>query len=544
MRNRSDRTTSWNRRRAALGVCLGAALLFVCGAPANAATQAAPSPGAAEAEAADGLRQRVESAFEVLPFRGGLLLRPVEDYRGIRTVELAGASLAINGQSVGREAARAWLGEHAEDVFRLLEMEPDERLAALGVAGPPEGLPESAAAAEERAEETEGGDAAGEEREAGQAESPEEPEDPQAAEIPPVAETPEVPEAPEAPEAPERPRIRRGSQTVVGSHVHVAADEIVDGVVVFGGSATVDGRVDGDVMVVGGTVRIDGEVTADATVVGGSIHLGPRSEVGGDATAVGGAVIRDAGARVGGRIEEVREGWGPWWPGVFWNWDVGRHWSPWNWVWDLTWPLAELLLMALLVALVIAVGRDTVERVGARAAAGPVRAGVTGLLVAILTLPVLMIVITLLAISIIGIPILVVLVLLFVFVGIPGLLVMALVGYSGVAVRLGRWSEGRFGWRVPGPYLAALVGLLFLHLLELVGSLLDFGPVSVFGTMFLLAGGVVQFVAWFVGFGAVCLLLYERRARRRAARNAGAPLPPPPAQDQPPPPAPPPEDRA
>ncbi|MFP3941408.1 MAG: hypothetical protein ACLF0P_14005, partial [Thermoanaerobaculia bacterium] len=470
-------------------------------------------------------------------------------YRGIRTVELGASTVAINGQTVGRDVARSWLGEHAEEVDRLLEMPPEERLESLGVAGPPEGLPETAAAEEEeQAEVGEGARSATEGRERAEdegpeaAERPEEPERPEQAEGPEAPEPPEEPEPPEAPEPPEEPRIRRGSQTVVGSHVHVAADEVVDGVLVFGGSATVDGRVNGDVMVVGGTVRVDGEVRADVTVVGGSIRLGPEAEVGGDATAVGGSVTRSTGAEVGGRIEEVREGWGPWWPGLFWNWDAGRHWSPWNWVWDLTWPLAELMLLALLVALIIAVGRDTVERVGARAAAAPARAGVTGLLVAILTLPVLIIVITLLAISIIGIPILVVLVLLFVFVGIPGLLVMALVGYSGVALRLGRWSEGRFGWRLPGPYLAALVGLLLLHLLELVGSLLDFGPVSVFGTMFLLAGGIVQFVAWFVGFGAVCLLLYERRARRRAARNAGTPLPPP-HQDQPPPPSPPPEER-
>ncbi|MFP3940879.1 MAG: hypothetical protein ACLF0P_11275, partial [Thermoanaerobaculia bacterium] len=67
-----------------------ALLLAFGGAAPATAQEGSPSAqvsAAAEAETAAELRERVEAAFEVLPFRGGLLLRPREDYRGIRTVE-------------------------------------------------------------------------------------------------------------------------------------------------------------------------------------------------------------------------------------------------------------------------------------------------------------------------------------------------------------------------------------------------------------------------------------------------------------------------
>jgi hypothetical protein len=56
--------------------------------------------------------------------------------------------------------------------------------------------------------------------------------------------------------------------------------------------------------------------------------------------------------------------------------------------------------------------------------------------------------------------------------------------------------------------------------------------------MFALAGLLVQFVAWNVGFGAVFLDIYARRAERRAARFQPPAPPPvvPPAEPEPPPP--------
>lgn len=514
MPNLSDRST---RRPGRPWAALALLVALWAGAPAGAqeSPPAAPAPAA---PAADGeLRDRVEAAYEVEAAAERLVLRPRDEYRGIRTLEIEDSELAVNGETVTREEARGWLGERADLVLSLLELPAAERARLF-------------AQPEVGEEPAEGEVAVGEAEEDG-----------------PRLEVPEVPAVPEPPEPPRAPRVRRGSQTVVGSTVRIAPDEVAQDVVAFGGSVVVQGLVEGDVTAFGGNVDVDGEVTRDVTAIGGNVRLGEDAEVGGDATSVGGRVERAPGARVRGSIDEVNESWGSTWHrpfrGLGWwdGWDA-PHWSPWGWIWNLAWPLAEVLFLALLMMLVIAIGRPTVEQVGTRGGAEPVKSGVVGLLVAILTVPVLIIVSVLLAVSIIGIPILIVLILLFVFVGVPGLLVLALVGYTGVAWRLGRWTEGRFGWRLESPFVAALVGLLFLHGLEVLGQALDFGPLRPFAVMFLVMAALVQFIAACIGFGAVFLLLNERRARRRAA------LAPPPPPYAPPPPAgpeapPPPEQR-
>lgn len=540
MPNRADRSTRYPRRhRAALRgappappVLLALALLlgaFPGSGAAPLAAQEATAEAAPRAAESD-LRAQIEESYEVLPTASGLLLRPLEEYRGVRSLEITGSELAINGEIVSREAARGWLGERADAVLRLADLPAAERERLFRNA---RAAVRAAGATEESAEDSTGT----------RVEAPE---------------IPEPPEPPELPERPRRPRIRRGSQTVVGSTVRIERDEVSDDIVVFGGAVVVQGRVEGNVTVFGGNVDVDGEVTRDVTAIGGNVRLGEDAEVGGDATSVGGRVRRAPGARVRGSIEEVDQGWNwarhapfagrDWWGG--WN---RPHWSPWGWMWNVAWPLAGVLFVALLMMLVIALGRPTVERLGTNAGIEPVKSGVVGLLVAVLIIPVLIIVSVLLAISIIGIPILIVLLLLFVFVGVPGLLIAGLVGYTAVAWRLGRWSEGRFGWRLESPYMAALVGLVFLYGLEVIGKALDFGPLTPFSVMFLAIAAIAQFVAGCVGFGAVFMMLYERRQRRRAGALVpppppGAPLPPAEptgpagAGDEPPPPDGPPEE--
>ena len=312
----------------------------------------------------------------------------------------------------------------------------------------------------------------------------------------------------------------------------MARDEVVDDVVVFGGSVTVEGRVEGGVVVIGGTCHIDGEVTRDVTVVGGAINLGPRARVKGDVNAIGGAIHRSPGAEIGGRVEEVEHGFYPWWRTGPWSWDGSVHWSPWR-VWDVAWPLTGLVILALLVALIVAVGRRPVERIATRAGLEPLKAGIVGLLVAVFTVPVVVIVCVVLAVTVIGIPIMVVFLLLFIFVGIPAFFVFSLVGYSAVALRVGRWAEGRFGWRLESPLVAAVVGVFVLGILGLIGDFLGIfgGAVSVFSVMFGLVGGCIQFLAWAVGFGALFIVLYERRGRGRV--RVGVP-PAPPAAEPPP----------
>jgi hypothetical protein len=460
---------------------------------------------------ASGLRAEVERDFEVLPIRGGVLLRPRAEFRGVRTVELMGSTIAINGETESRQVVRGWLGDKADAVLRLADLAPAERRRVLGVTE--EAGPEEAQGSAPAAEAQEGA-SAGTEASA---------ESGSAVGVAPVPPTPTTPAPPERP----RHRSHRGGQTGFGSSVYVDRDEVVDDVVVFGGSVTVEGRVEGGVVVIGGTVHIDGEVTQDVTVVGGSINLGPNARVRGDVNAIGGAVHRSPGAEIGGRVEEVEHGFYPWWRTGPWSWRT--HWSPWR-VWDVAWPLTGLVILALLVALIVAVGRRPVERIATRAGLEPLKAGIVGLLVAIFTVPVVVIVCVVLAVTVIGIPIMVVFLLLFIFVGIPAFFVFSLVGYSAVALRVGRWAEGRFGWRLESPLVAAVVGVFVLGVLGLIGDFLGIfgGAVSVFSVMFGVVGGCIQFLAWAVGFGALFVVLYERRGRSRAVP------PPPPAQGLPP----------
>lgn len=494
MHDTSERVTRW--------LPLAAAFLLATAVPLPLAAQEADAP--ASAAATEDLRQTLEEEYEILPVRGGILLRPHEEYRGVRTLEIAGSTLAVNGEEVGMDEAQGWLGDRARSVMELLALSPEERRSVLGL--------EAEAGAED-------------EPESADAEASELPE------LPEAAEAPDLPEPPEAPERPE-PRVRRGGQTAVGSHVRVAADEIADDIVVFGGAADIDGKVTGDVVVIGGSLRIEGEVTRDATVVGGSMRLGEHSRVGGDATAVGGAVHREPGAEVGGRIEEVTGAFGPWWMGFDdgWNWNIG--WSPWWGLTELIVAITSWIVLGLLMAVILALGRERVERIAERSAREPVKAGVVGLLVSVLALPVFAIVMVLLCLTIIGIPIAVALALASPFLVILWM-VFALMGYTAVALLVGRWIARRFDRTVESPYAAVFLGLLVLAALCLVGDLLDVfgGPVDLFAAMFSLAGFLVQLVAWCVGFGAVFLLLYERRAQRRAARAAGYPPPPAPPSE-------------
>src|SRR5207245_1843670 len=81
----------------------------------------------------------------------------------------------------------------------------------------------------------------------------------------------------------------------------------------------------------------------------------------------------------------------------------GRRWSHWPWSSLLWWgpsrgsafafvsTIARIAVLSFLVCLVLLVGREHVERVGARAAADPLKAGVIGLLAQLLFFPLLII---------------------------------------------------------------------------------------------------------------------------------------------------------
>ena len=328
---------------------------------------------------------------------------------------------------------------------------------------------------------------------------------------------------------------RSDSKVSFGSSIHIEEDEVGRDLVTIGGNIRVDGDIYGDAVAVGGSIEVNGKVTGDLVAVGGGVELGPEAQVLGEVTSVGGQVEKHEDAEVLGRINEVSVGssflswdvgdWGRWS-----NWDDGdRRWGrrPGFWGFGLRpwlkigWKLSFLVMLALLACLVQLIGGDTVERVRLKAIAAPWVAGLVGLAIQLLFVPVLVVVILILFLSIIGIPLL--LLLPFVFLA---LLLAWLVGYTGSAMAVGRWFEARFDRSFDSPFVALLVGVTIVQGLSFVGEVFGLLPgfLWIFALMFGFAGFLVQYAAWTIGLGAVFLNGFRRP---RPASGAADPPPPP-----------------
>ncbi|HEY8019561.1 MAG TPA: polymer-forming cytoskeletal protein, partial [Thermoanaerobaculia bacterium] len=309
-------------------------------------------------------------------------------------------------------------------------------------------------------------------------------------------------------------------------------------VTAIAGSVTVDGEVSDNVVAVGGSCTINGRVGGSVTAVGGSVRLGPQAEVSGDVVSVGGEIDKDPGARVHGSTSEVSA------LGAFGAPDHGRRvWSvsPFAGVGRLMETLTKIVLLALLVCLVLLVARPTVERIALRVGAEPGRAGLTGFLCQLAFLPLLVVVTVLLVLTIVGCALL----LLYPFAFIA-LLIAGLVGYAAVALRLGSWAEERLGWHYTSPYVMALAGVALIEFLPFIGRVLGLIPFFPLGAACRVAGFVVGYLAWTIGFGAVALDFlaaggfrqWRRRPEPSPVLPAPAPAPPPPPAAPPPPPPP------
>jgi hypothetical protein len=194
----------------------------------------------------------------------------------------------------------------------------------------------------------------------------------------------------------------------------------------------------------------------------------------------------------------------------------------WSRLGSLAATIVRLTLVLLVGLVVIAFGRGAIERVAARTAATPGRAGLIGLLAQILFVPVLVLTCVVLIVSIVGIPLLVL-----VPFGVLLLMLVMLVGFVGLAYHVGRLVASRVRGAEPGPYASFAIGVLTIgavtliaKLGALVGGFLLFPLTAV--------GYVVEYIAWTVGFGAALLYWYEtqtRFGRRPAAPATTIPAP-------------------
>jgi hypothetical protein len=277
----------------------------------------------------------------------------------------------------------------------------------------------------------------------------------------------------------------------IGGRVVVEADESVNDVVVIGGSA-----------------KIDGQVMGDVAVVGGVLDIGPTADIRHDVSIVGGTIHRDPAAHIGGRVSEVGpgislRGWrfGHLGPTLMWG-------SMWGGLFSLFSTLMRCAILCLLASLVLLVAGDYVERVGARAAAEPVKAGIVGLLAQLLFLPILIVLVLFLVITIVGIPLLVL-----VPFAVLALALFFVVGFTAVASYVGRLVSDRLGSSRPNPYLTAIVGVIVVMSPLLLGRIIGLGDGIVFPitAVLIFVGFCVEYLAWTVGFGAVALNRFDRR---------------------------------
>ncbi len=371
----------------------------------------------------------------------------------IRAVEVTDRTIAVDGTVVTGAELRDKLGADADLIFQLSYLDPASQRALLGLSA----LPAPAAGADAGA-----GVGAG-----------------------PGA------------RRPPRPR-RTGAVVRFGGNVTVASDEVVAG----------------DIAVIGGSADIDGEVTGDVAVVGGSLTLGPHATVQGDVAVVGGRFTRDPGATIGGDVSDVgigdafrgmRDDFRPrfsWWRGYSLGPFVG-----------FAGTFIRVALIMLLAGIVLLVARAPVEQIADRAAAEPLKSWAVGVLAELLFTPVLVLIVVVLAVSIIGIPLL-----LLVPVAIVAFVLVCLVGFTGVAYHVGRLIKGRFEQIQNRPYLSTIAGIVVIVSPLLVARVIGLmGGLGFVAAIFVVAGFMLEYVAWTTGLGAAALVRF------------GRPLPQPPA---------------
>ncbi|HEX2311241.1 MAG TPA: polymer-forming cytoskeletal protein [Vicinamibacterales bacterium] len=438
-------------------------------APPSAAAQA--SPGAAAEVPAD-VKTEVLQRFRVLVISDGVVLTPRSG--SDRTIEIRNNSIAIDGTGVSGSELRDRLGADADVVLRLSYVAPEALRAAFTAPAAPA--------------------------------APAPPGAPAASAPPAAPASPAAPEPPAPPAEPEREwRRKSGAKVSVLGSVEVDEDErATEAVVAVIGNVTVKGRVEDDVV-----------------AVLGDVHLGPRAVVTGSVTSVGGRIEQEPGAEIHGDVNEVRLRHGGWH-------GAGVGWRPWmdtremfsGWF-GLMGTLLRIALVMLLTLIVAIAASSPVERISRRAGSDPWVSGFVGLAAQVLFVPVLVVTVVFLAISIIGIPLL-----LLVPFALVALLFGVLMGFTGVARRVGEWAVGPY----KGPLVAITVGVAVITAAAVVTRILWLipGPTGPLAFAVWLIALFIEYIAWTVGLGALLLTRFGTRGPSTVTADVVPPPVPPP----------------
>lgn len=311
-----------------------------------------------------------------------------------------------------------------------------------------------------------------------------------------------------------------GDLAVTGDRT-IAADEVVDDIVVAGGDLRVEGTVRGDALVLGGDLILEegGRIRGDAVVAGGEIidhggrvsgdmrqvddlsALGALGAIGGvraeadrdfDET-IEDAVEHAVAARVPAKArDQDRE------PSRFAQ--VGRRLAM------IVSTIAWVLVLAGIGAVLIFYGRRYLDVASDTVRASPLRAGAAGLAATFLAIPLFVVLVVALAVSIIGIPLLLVAVPLYPV----AVFAAAVFGLLAVAHALGeRTAEqqrDRINLRHQNSYAYLFIGIAMLYAPLVAADLIGMtGFLDWISTLLKIVVFLAIWAAVTIGLGAVLL---------------------------------------
>lgn len=297
---------------------------------------------------------------------------------------------------------------------------------------------------------------------------------------------------------------------------HVKKGEKIEGdISIIGKSAIIEGKVEGDIAIINGDLDLYGEVDGDVAVVAGDANLYSGSKIEGDFAVVGGKMYKEEGAEIEGEMTEASLG-----PfkallkfippltnipgrveikgekeaeeeGKFVVKVDRRGFKPVKTIFILVWGLS-LSLLILIIGLIVP---SAVENMNMFIEKKAGYSFLAGFLSEILFVPCII----LLAISILGIPIIPFFVIAFIF--------ALLLSLAPSSLFTGKILKKNLAFLPDKPYLLSFIGLLFVFVIWILGSLLSIGD-SILGIF----GLVITFIAIFIlylyftfGLGSIIL---------------------------------------
>ena len=265
-----------------------------------------------------------------------------------------------------------------------------------------------------------------------------------------------------------------------GSDVVIGRNELVHGdVVVFAGSATVYGQVEGGVITVKGDVR-----------------LASTSRIDGDVICIWGNAEVDEGVTAG---KTTVLNFGRWLQNSFSKKPSHR--------WAVFFDVFRILLLLLVAALIISAFPRQTGAVMARVQSQYARSLITGL-VAVLLIPAVFLI---LLVTIIGIPVALLVLPLVIVAGF-------LMGGTAVAYRIGQLVCEQTKWKCGSSVLLVGAGIVLLECIAFLGKLTSLASPAL-GKVFLLFSVFVFLCTYMPGFGAVVSTRFGTRPKSEAGER-------------------------